>query len=305
MFVPAPSVEGKKEKILFSWVLISKFVIFPQIFPCSNYGAMKYSLEATEFRIKYTPVSWTILLRGNIFLPCAYSRGIFSQGECYCTNSTLCSGSTAETKLKKSVFLGHPSQHTQIRFLLMLWQRILPWSRSYLSVNERTNIRCDYNIIMIIIIRIIMKVIENVHLMMIMMILTGMMMTLITIFVPILLISMLQVKWCSCRSPWPPCHGPLSLETFCHCPSMPPEMIWHIRENSLTDDKLGLVKHLWAVVVIAIDICINFFLSIFSLQKFNFPHLALVTLHFFLKHKMAFAKMVEPGNLVRWWWWVR
>ena len=64
----------------------------------------------------------------------------------------------------------------------------------HLSVNERTNIRCDYNIIMIIIIMILMKVIENVHLMMIMMILTGMMMTLITIFVPILVMTMLQVQ---------------------------------------------------------------------------------------------------------------
>ena len=33
-----------------------------------------------------------------------------------------------------------------------------------LSINEMTNIRCDYDIIMIIIIMILMKVIENVHL---------------------------------------------------------------------------------------------------------------------------------------------
>ena len=76
MFVPAPSVEGKIEKIQFSWVSNSKFVISPQILPCSNYGAMKYSLVATEFRIKYTPVSWTLLLRGNILLACGYSRGM-------------------------------------------------------------------------------------------------------------------------------------------------------------------------------------------------------------------------------------
>ena len=57
MFVPAPSVEGKIEKIQFPCVSKSKFVIFPQIFPCSNYGAMKYSPEAIEFGIKYTSVS--------------------------------------------------------------------------------------------------------------------------------------------------------------------------------------------------------------------------------------------------------
>ena len=58
------------------------------------------------------------------------------------------------------------------------------------------------------------------------------------------------------------------------------------------------------MVVIAIDICINYFIvnlliAVIVQQKFKFTHLALVTLHFFLKHKMAFAKMVEPGNLVR------
>ena len=63
-----------------------------------------------------------------------------------------------------------------------------------LSIKQMTNIRCDYDIIMIIIIMILMKVIENVHLMMIMMILTEMMMTLKTIFVPILVMTMLQVQ---------------------------------------------------------------------------------------------------------------
>ena len=58
------------------------------------------------------------------------------------------------------------------------------------------------------------------------------------------------------------------------------------------------------MVVIAIASCINFFIVNLLIgfvvqQKLNFPHLALVALHFFLKHKMAFAKMVEPGNLVR------
>ena len=37
IFVPAHSVERNNEKIRFPWASNSKFVIFPQIFPCSKY----------------------------------------------------------------------------------------------------------------------------------------------------------------------------------------------------------------------------------------------------------------------------
>ena len=40
IFVPARSFERKVEKIPCSWVSNSKFVIFPQIFPCSNHRAI-------------------------------------------------------------------------------------------------------------------------------------------------------------------------------------------------------------------------------------------------------------------------
>ena len=42
IFFPARSIEGKMEKNWFPWLSNSKFVIFPQIFPCSNYRILAF-----------------------------------------------------------------------------------------------------------------------------------------------------------------------------------------------------------------------------------------------------------------------
>ena len=57
IFVPARSIEGKMEKNWFPWLSNSKFVIFPQIFPCSNYRILAF----------YAPIP--VKIHGNSIIP--------------------------------------------------------------------------------------------------------------------------------------------------------------------------------------------------------------------------------------------
>ena len=77
IFVPTHSVERNNEKIRFPWASNSKFVIFPQIFPCSNY--------------KICPIIPPLAMVIPLF-PRSNYRGFFTTGESYCTMYTLCNG---------------------------------------------------------------------------------------------------------------------------------------------------------------------------------------------------------------------
>ena len=77
IFVPTHSVERNNEKIRFPWASNSKFVIFPQIFPCSNY--------------KICPIIPPLAMVIRLF-PRSNYRGFFTTGESYCTMYTLCNG---------------------------------------------------------------------------------------------------------------------------------------------------------------------------------------------------------------------
>ena len=82
IFVPTRSVERNFEKIRFPWVSNSKFVNFPQIFPCSNYKMCPIIPLLFPDSNGDSPVA-------TIF-PCSNYRGILTTGESYCTMYTLC-----------------------------------------------------------------------------------------------------------------------------------------------------------------------------------------------------------------------
>ena len=84
IFVPTRSVEGNIEKIRFSWVSNSKFVIFPQIYPCSNYKIFPNVPLLFPVSNGDSPVVTTF--------PRSNYRGFLTTGESYCTMYTLCSG---------------------------------------------------------------------------------------------------------------------------------------------------------------------------------------------------------------------
>ena len=78
------SAEGNIEKIRFSWVSNSKFVIFPQIYPCSNYKIFPNVPLLFPVSNGDSPVVTTF--------PRSNYRGFLTTGESYCTMYTLCSG---------------------------------------------------------------------------------------------------------------------------------------------------------------------------------------------------------------------
>ena len=81
-FVPARSVERNIEKIRFPWASNSKFVIFSQIFPRSNYKICPIIPRLFPVSNGDSPVSTTF--------PRSNYRGFFTPGESYCTMYTLC-----------------------------------------------------------------------------------------------------------------------------------------------------------------------------------------------------------------------
>ena len=83
-FVPARLVERNIEKIRFPWASNSKFVIFSQIFPRSNYKICPIIPRLFPVSNGDSPVSTTF--------PRSNYRGFFTTGESYCTMYTLCSG---------------------------------------------------------------------------------------------------------------------------------------------------------------------------------------------------------------------
>ena len=84
IFVPTRSVERNIEKIWFLWASNSKFVIFPQIFPCSNYKICPIIPLLFPGSNGDSPVVTTF--------PRSNYRGFFTTGESYCPMYTLCSG---------------------------------------------------------------------------------------------------------------------------------------------------------------------------------------------------------------------
>ena len=90
IFVPTRSVERNNEKIRFPWASNSKFVIFPQIFPCSNYKICPIIPLLFPGSNGDSPVVTTF--------PCSNYRGFFTTGEPYCTMYTLCSGAKRNRK---------------------------------------------------------------------------------------------------------------------------------------------------------------------------------------------------------------
>ena len=81
-FVPARSVERNIEKIRFPWASNSKFVIFSQIFPRSNYKICPIIPRLFPVSNGDSPVSTTF--------PRSNCSGFFTTGESYCTMYTLC-----------------------------------------------------------------------------------------------------------------------------------------------------------------------------------------------------------------------
>ena len=58
IFVPSSSIEGENgEKLIIPWLSNSKFVIFPKIFPCSNYRILAF----------YAPIP--VKIHGNSIIP--------------------------------------------------------------------------------------------------------------------------------------------------------------------------------------------------------------------------------------------
>ena len=82
IFVPTRSVERNIEKIWFLWASNSKFVIFPQIFPCSNYKICPIIPLLFPGSNGDSPVVTTF--------PSSNYRGFFTTGESYCPMYTLC-----------------------------------------------------------------------------------------------------------------------------------------------------------------------------------------------------------------------
>ena len=97
-FVPARSVERNIEKIRFPWASNSKFVIFSQIFPRSNYKICPIIPRLFPISNGDSPVSTTF--------PRSNYRGFFTTGESYCTMYTLCIVWSLLLQLKNSQSLG-------------------------------------------------------------------------------------------------------------------------------------------------------------------------------------------------------
>ena len=81
IFVPTRSVERNIEKIWFLWASNSKFVIFPQIFPCSNYKICPIIPLLFPGSNGDSPVVTTF--------PRSNYRGFFTTGKSYCPMYTL------------------------------------------------------------------------------------------------------------------------------------------------------------------------------------------------------------------------
>ena len=75
IFFPTRSVERNTEKTQFLWVSNSKFVIFPQIFPCSNYRVINYAPVATTGFLHFMPRS-LCKYKGIWLYPCINYRAI-------------------------------------------------------------------------------------------------------------------------------------------------------------------------------------------------------------------------------------
>ena len=88
IFNPSLSVERNNEKIRFPWVSNSKFVIFPQIYPCSNYKIFPNVPLLFPVSNGDSPVVTTF--------PRSNYRGFLTTGESYCTMYTLCSGKVGQ-----------------------------------------------------------------------------------------------------------------------------------------------------------------------------------------------------------------
>ena len=65
-----------------------------ELYPCNNYRAIKYPPVSIECGMEYPPVSQTLLIQGDNLSPCIIYRAFLNTGGSYCTNSTLCNGST-------------------------------------------------------------------------------------------------------------------------------------------------------------------------------------------------------------------
>ena len=102
IFVPTLSVERNIEKIRFLWVSNSKFVNFPQIFPCSNYKSAPLFPLLFPDSNGDSPVA-------TIF-PCSYYGGFFTTGEYYCTMYTLCNGANTRCTFWILFFYDIPHQ---------------------------------------------------------------------------------------------------------------------------------------------------------------------------------------------------
>ena len=83
IFVPTLSVERNNEKNRFPSASNSKFVVFPQIFPCSNYNICPIIPLLFPGSNGDSPVVTTF--------PRSNYRGSFTSGESYCPMYTLCS----------------------------------------------------------------------------------------------------------------------------------------------------------------------------------------------------------------------
>ena len=64
VFIPTRSVARKTLLWRFSWASSSKCAIFPELYPCSNYGILAF----------FTPIS--VLIHGNSIIPRIIHRGI-------------------------------------------------------------------------------------------------------------------------------------------------------------------------------------------------------------------------------------
>ena len=109
IFVPTHSVERNNEKIRFPWASNSKFVIFPQIFPCSNYKICPIIPLLFPVSNGDSPVATTF--------PRSNYRGFFTTGESYCPMYTLCTA----TLLSLTARLWWPLDRCELHFRTSFW----------------------------------------------------------------------------------------------------------------------------------------------------------------------------------------
>ena len=119
IFVPTRSAEGNIEKIRFSWVSNSKFVIFPQIYPCSNYKIFPNVPPLFPVSNGDSPVVTTF--------PRSNYRGFLTTGESYCTMYTLCIAGKMKT-------CHYTTRYIQT-YMLHTWNITLPEWKFNLTLN--------------------------------------------------------------------------------------------------------------------------------------------------------------------------